>query len=300
MLTTPRAAAQRILQGSITPVARGVLRDQDGELADAVGTVTATVKSLGGTVSGSANRATTKTPSTTGQYMVELTTAEAADLTVWAVEWYDGSTLRATTHHRIVGGFICSRAEIKAESGIGSKFSDAAIDLAREWISAKIEHNTGAAWNPRYDIHSIFLESAPGFHPILRGGNSRYRDRLVLPWYPIRTVESFTVDGAEITDYDIDLSTGVIQNVRFYDHVVIGVTHGYDEPPETLRRAAVVAAADVLLRSGSGLSERTRSQTNDLGMVQQFSFPGLDHPTGLDFVDAAIREHDQRGATGVA
>lgn len=301
MFTSPRATTQRILQGSLTPVARGVVRDQDGERVAATGTLTATVRSLDGTASGTTGRATTddSADNGTGAYTVALTTPEAADLMIWQVDWLDDATLRHSTWHRIVGGFMLSRADLQAESGIGTQFTDTSLDLAREWIQNKIEHNTGAAWNPRYDVFSRFYPSTTSSGSRIGRSGGRYRDRLVLPFFPIRSLESFTIDGDAVasTDYDLDQETGTIYGPSFYGQVDIGFTHGYDNPTETLRRAAVVAAADVLKRAGSGLSERTRSSTNEQGTIQVFSFPGLDHPTGIDFVDAAIMEHAQRQAS---
>lgn len=292
--TTPHTSTQRILVGSVTPDARGVVLDQDGELATGQ-TVTATIKDLDGTVSGTPDRATTENTEL-GYYTVALTTAEAAQLDLLQVEWTYGGAVRTTTYHRVVGGFMITRASLQERQGL-TDLSDVELDLARDWITDLIEWHTGAAWSPRYDVDTYYAGPSDGYD--LRR-SLRYRDRHVLPFAPVRAIRSVTIDGTATTDYDIDLDTGVIRGTRFYGDVSIGFEHGHSAPPETLRRAAVVGAADMLLRSKSGLSERTRSVINELGSVQTFSFPGTDHPTGIDFVDAAIMDHRQYRLPGIA
>jgi hypothetical protein len=283
MQTIPRSNVQRILIGSVAPVARGMLRDQDGELVAPSGTVTASVYSLNGTLSGTAGRATTALTDT-GKYTMAFTTAEASTLNVWRVDWLVDGVKRAETFHRIVGGFMISRAELEEQSGIGGNFTTEALDEAREWITNLIEHQTGAAWCPRYDVDQF---------------TGRCWATHATEFRPVRAVRSVTVDDGTVIDLadvitNYDAGTVTLDATSFYGVCEIGYEHGYDSPPESLRRAALVAAADVLNRAQSGLSERTRSVSNDLGYTQQFSFPGLNHPTGIDFVDAAIMDNDQR------
>ena len=281
MQTTPRANLQRILIGSVNPVARGVLRNQDGELAAGTA-VTASVYTLAGVLSGTAGRATAAGVGA-GAYTVALTSAEASTLTVWRVDWLDGGVKRCETFHRIVGGFMFSRAELEARPGIGGSFTTAVIDQAREWITNLIERQTGAAWSPRYDV-DVFTAKGWPVH--------------ACEFRPVRAVRTITLDNGattvDVTNIEINTDVGTIGGSTFYGLCKVGYEHGYDQPPESLRLPALVAAADVLTRGTSGVSERTRSVSNDMGVVQQFSFPGLNHPTGIDFVDSAIMDHDQR------
>jgi len=294
MQTTPRANTQRILQGSATPVARGVLRDQDGEPGVASGTITADIVDLDGVVSGTAGRAATH-DTDIDMYTVALTTAEAASLAVWRVDWKEDAVLRTSTWHRIVGGFLFSRGELRDMKGIPANLPDVQVDLAREWITTLIEHQTGAAWSPRHDVDVWVARDTASY----RASSGRYGvsgDRHVTEFRPVRTVQSITIDGtaAALGDVTTDLDAGVIYGLHYYRACSVAYDHGYDTPTEPLRRAGLIAAQDLLLRGGSGLSERTRTQTNDLGITQTFSFPGLNHPTGIDFVDAAILDADQR------
>jgi len=278
--TLPRANAQRVLLGSVGAVARGTLRDQDGVAANAAGSVTASLFDAAGVLSGAANRAAAS--SGAGAYTLALTTAECATLNVWRVDWFDAGVFRASSYARIVGGFMFSTDELAEMAGVAA-FTTPVRLQAREWATNMIEHQTGAAWNPRYDVDAWYRTNLSMTH--------------VLTCRPVIALRYATVNAGSVVDISntrLDRVAGVVHDVGWYGQCEIGYTHGYDQPPETLRRAALLAAADVLLRGASGLSERTRSATNDLGVVQQFSFPGLDHPTGLDFVDSAIRAHDHR------
>lgn len=280
MTTLPRANAQRILRGSVGAVARGILRDQDGSAAIGAGVVTATVFNALGVQSGASNRATV--PLSAGSYTVALSIVEAEALNVWRIDWFDAGVLRSSTTARIVGGFMFPVEDLAAMAGM-SAFSVPVLRQAREWVTNLIEQQTGCRWNRSYDLDVWVSRHAVDTH--------------VLDYRPVSVIRTATIaDGStiDVTNIDLDPVAGVLHDIVWYGLCAVGYEHGYDEPPETLRRAALIAAADVLLRGASGLSERTRSVTNDLGVVQQFSFPGLDHPTGIDFVDSAIRAHDHR------
>jgi hypothetical protein len=279
MLTTlPLSNVQRILLGSVNPVARGVLFDQDGTPTNGVGTVTASVYSLAGVLSGAPGRSTIALGS--GAYTVALTTAEASTLNVWRVDWFDGATLRGSTFHRIVGGFMFALGDLRAMSGVGDDYSTPELLRVREWITNLIEFQTGAAWSPRLDV-DVF--------------ESRGISRHVTTYRPLRALRSITVDGEaeNIADAELDRDAGIISDIWFYDQCEVVYEHGYESPPETLREAALIGAADKLKRGGTSLTARVRTVATDMG-VESLSYPGMGHPTGIDFVDAAIMKYDQR------
>jgi hypothetical protein len=275
--TFTREGVQRILVGSMSALARLTLKDQDGTRVAAAGTLTANLQRADGTVLAT-GRATAPGVGT-GAYTVTLTAAECATLDIIQVTWIDGTTPRATTFHRIVGGFLFGIDDLAAASGMSGV---ATTDLlrARDWITDVIEENTGTAWCPTYDVEQFIGDGC--VH--------------VLDVRPIRAVRSLTVDDVAqvVADVDVDEASGVISGVGMTGRCVIGYEHGYDAPPADLRDAAFEGARDRILRSSSGLSDRIRSVTNDLGVTQQFSYPGPGHPTGIDSVDAAIRAHDRR------
>jgi hypothetical protein len=53
----------------------------------------------------------------------------------------------------------------------------------------------------------------------------------------------------------------------------------------------IVAAADSVRRDFSTIGPRVRSISDGMGVTQQFSYAGKDHPTGLDEVDAVIMRY---------
>lgn len=277
--TFQRQGMQRILLGSTSALARVRLQDQDGSAAAAVGTVTADIERHDGTVlaTGRATAAGTGT----GAYTVTLTAAECATLDIIKVTWIDGTTERGSTYHRVVGGFLFRVDELSAQSGL-TAVSAADLMEARDWITDLIEHNTGVAWCPTYDVEQFDVVGPDLAH--------------VLDRRPIRALRTVTIEDAAhvIADIDVNESAGIISGVSFRGRCVVGYEHGFDQPPADLRTAAIEGARDRILRTSSGLSDRLRSTTNDLGIIQQFSYPGPGHPTGIDSVDAAIRANDKR------
>lgn len=275
----PRSGMQRILAGSTNPVLRGVLRGQDGDPVDMAGAVTCTITRADGTVVVSGRAASN--PAGVGTYEVALTTAEAAVLDVLQVAWIESGVTRATTWHRIVGGFMFGVAELAAKLGM-SDFTAVELRAERDRITDLIERETGVAWCPQYD-----LEEGRGY------GRTSHASR----WRPLRAVRALSIDGVALAtaDLDVDWDAGVIHAPTSLDGwQVLGVEHGFEQPTETLRDAALIAAADRLQREWSALSSRVRRSTNDMGMTVEYSFAGRDHPTGIDEVDAVIMAHDMR------
>jgi hypothetical protein len=280
--TFPVAGAQRILVGSASADLRVTLLDQDGNPADAVGTVTVDlVRVSTGTVLAT-GRATSDT-SGSGTYTAALTAAECATLDVIQATWKAGTTVRATTEHRIVGGFLFSRPQLRAQEGIGSlsTFSDAALDTARDLVTDKFEDCTGVSWVPTFDLYRTVVRART--------------EVLVLPHRPIRAVRTITMDGTaiDLTTIDVDADAGLIAGRPFSGEMVIGFEHGYDGPPQDLRDAALQYARFKLLGDTSGISPRARTLANEFGNVT-YSTAGRDYPTGLPDVDEVLIRRDHR------
>jgi hypothetical protein len=279
MSTYPRTGMQRVLAGSTNPVLRATFRGQDGDPVDATGAVTCNLERVDGTVLATGRAATN--PSGTGTYEVALTTAEAAVLDVIKVGWFDGGVQRATTWHRIVGGFMFGIGELQSKLGM-AQFTAAQLRAERDRITDLIERETGVAWCPQYD-----LESFDGYG----------RLRHVTTWRPLRTVRSLQLDdvAVDVSGLRVDTPAGVFYSDQsLVGWTELGYEHGFDQPTEALRDAALIAAGDRLQREFSALSSRVRRSTNDMGMTVEYSFAGRDHPTGIDEVDAVIMAHDMR------
>jgi hypothetical protein len=279
MATYPRKGMQRILAGSDNPELRVTLQGQDGDAVDASGTLTCSITRADGT-SVVTDRATTNTTGV-GTYTCTLTTAEALTLDVLTATWRIAGVTRATTHHRVVGGFLFSVAELAQRAGM-QEFDNATLRVERDRVTDLIEMNTGVSWCPTYDYDETEERS--------------HRCRAVTR-RPLRVLRSMSIDGVaqSLTAMKLYPASGIIDvGYSFCGLMAIGVEHGFDQPTADLKDAALTAAADRLLREYSSIGVRTRSMSNEMGVTQQFSYAGDGHPTGIDEVDAVINAHDHR------
>lgn len=277
-MTVARAGMQRVLAGSLNPVLTVTLADQYGDAADAAGAVTCSLSRADGS-SIATGRATTN-PAGVGTYAVALTTAEAATLDVIRAVWLDGATTRATTFHRVVGGYLFTSAELTALGGLAAFTADE-LRSARDQVTDLFELHTGTAWCPTYDLEQ-FIGNGTHWH------TSAHR--------PLRSVRSCTIDGdtEPLTDFELELAAGIVYaGTTLYGVCTLGLEHGYDAPPADVKDAALMAAKDRLLRRRSALSDRARSVTDDMG-TRTFAYAGAGHPTGIDEVDAVLAAHDHR------
>ena len=215
-----------------------------------------------------------------GQLTASLTTAEAATLDVLSVAWSLDGVVRTTSHHRIVGGFLFAISEVTALGGLASydnatllQFRDATIDMVELW--------TGVSWNPAYD-----LEQFQGYGRCTHASTFR----------PLRTIRSLSLDGTtqSVSDLKVNPESGLITSLSaLCGWTILGVEHGFDEPPDDLRNAAIQACKFALLQSKSALGQRVRSISDEQG-TRTFSFAGKNHPTGIDDIDSVIMSHDMR------
>ncbi len=272
MATYPRKGMQRILAGSVNPWLRVKLRDQDGTAVAPAGTLTCTITRADGTTVAT-DRATSD--GTGHQRLCALTTEEAQTLDVLKAVWEDDGIVRATTYHRVVGGFLYALDELAQRAGIAEGFDQTELLTERDRITDVIEGVIGVSFCPTYDLEE---RRAPGRCEIVTRR-------------PLRAIRSMTLDGATVPTASmyLDAAQGVI-DARFTvcGWMTLGVEHGEDAAPQDLVDAALMASADSLLRRWNGMGPRVRSATNDLGITQQFSYAGDRHPTGIDEADAVI------------
>ncbi len=284
MSTYPRRGLQRILAGSVDPVLRVVLYDQDGEPATA-GTITVAVERIDGTEVLPAGSAATA--GETGAYTAQLTTDHAAYTDVLKATWTNAAgDVRAVTYHRIVGGFLVNRAELRTRDGLGdaTEFDNSLLDAARFAIEDLVEDRSDVAWTPRYDVETVLVERDTG--------------TIVLKHRPVRSIRWITIDGVTqtVSDFDVNLETGVIKmwgDYFVYASVVeIGVEHGFDAPPADLKRAILTAARDVLLADTNRIALRARQVSGGDGSTIDMGWAGPGHPTGIGLVDEALAAHN--------
>lgn len=277
MSTYPRTGLQRILSGAPNPVLRARLVDQDGEPVTVdQGTITCTITRSDGTQVGAADRAVTDT---IDRVTCQLTTAEAATLDVLTATWRIGGVTRHVSHHRIIGAWPFSIAELGQRAGVVEGFDRDEMFAQRDRVLDLVEHVTGVAWQPQYDVTRHHF---------------RWAQRVVLH-RPLRAVRSIIdEDGlpADLTDLQIDHGAGIADiDGAIAGWYSIGHEHGYDQPPADLRDAMLTLAADGLRRDLSVVSRRARTVSDGLGVTQQFAWAGPGHPTGIDDVDAVLMRY---------
>lgn len=268
--------AQRILIGASSAVARLTALDQDGEPADLSGSVAVAVTRA----SGASVQTGTATDATgTGVYTFTLSDAAVGTLDVLKITWSTSSIVRATTYVRVVGGYLFSLAELAQQPG-ASKLDRQVMLGLRDTVTDLFERFTRHSFVPAYDVEVREL----------RGRTSL--GSVALSRSPIRSVRSITDDESNaisVTDLDVLEEAGIVRCIPTTGEVVwIGYEHGDSAPSAEAKRHALTTAVDMATRDWSVLSSRTRSQTNDLGVTQQFSYAGKDHPTGIDEVDAFL------------
>jgi len=281
MTTYPRANMQRVLAGSINPVLRVTLQDQDGDPVAVVGSLLCTITRADGTVVVSGR--TTAAGAGLGAHTCALTSAEALTLDVLSASWTVSGVVRATSHHRVVGGFLFGISDVQARRGTQA-VDVSSIRAERDRVTDLFERYCGAL-APQYDIESWI-------------GNDS--NRRVLSGRPVRSLRSATTNGtaAVITGFDIHAAAGLVDaDVCFYGACSIGYEHGMDSAPEDLHQAAVDTAVDRLMRAANARGPRVRSSTNELGITEQFTYAGRDHPTGLDEVDAILMDYARKRRT---
>lgn len=271
--------AQRILIGASSAEARVITLDQDGEPADLSGTVTVSITRADGT---SVQTGTATAGAAAGSYTFALSDAAVGTLDVLTVTWSTGGIVRATSHVRVVGGFLFNLADLSQQPGT-AKLDRAMMLELRDAVTDVFERFTKHSFVPAYDV-----EVRPGSGSV------------VLHRSPVRSVRRI-VDSVgnvvSITGIEVLEEAAIVRCIPADGLLAVGFEHGDSAPSAEARRLAVVTAADMATRDWSVISSRTRSQTNDLGVTQQFSYAGKDHPTGIDEVDAFLV--NVRGAQGI-
>lgn len=167
-----------------------------------------------------------------------------------------------------------------------TRFPDARLTAAREWVEAIIERECGTSF-----VHRTVTDER------LTGSGT---DVLALGEVYVRAVSAVTVDSVAYTGPEVTAlyvaeglvyaGTGTTWAATSRGNVTVTYTHGWStEPPADLKEAAMRAARNWLLsqHAWSGLDSRTTSLSNSDGTFT-ISTPGQDRPTGWPDVDATI------------
>jgi len=196
--------------------------DQNGDPADAGGSVTVDIATASGTVVATA-RSTTN-PTGTGTYIAALTATECANLDLLTCTWKDATVARAMTKVEIAGGTYWGLAALKEQepSIRNSSRTEAQIRSALREAIEECERCCGVAFVPRYGYETVCVAS----------------DGTVVLETPLpRSVRSAVdVDGNAVDFADVELyETGKIARLGGSGYLTVGWEHGADRPPEPVR-----------------------------------------------------------------
>lgn len=268
----------RNLAGTITLY----LRDDDGDLVDATGNVTVTVRdAVGSTVaSGTATRASL------GTYFFVLTGANNAVLDTYEVTWaatVAGQAGSYITRHEVVGAHLFGVADLRTydTSMTAATYPGAEVRKARDEATDQLER-PGSTFG-----------SLRGVRVALDGTGT---DTLCIPHTLVGTVLSCTVDGAMVSpsiiatsgDGRLVLTSGTwTVGTR---NVVLHYEAGWANVPPPLATAAMILARERLVQNTAAGSMRATAQiTGDFAF--RLTIPGRDGWTGIPQVDEYIREY---------
>lgn len=268
------------------------LLDQDGEPADASGTLTVRVQKADGTDVLAAGTATTN-PSGVGTYTAALTAAQTATLEVLTATWSDaadGST--HTTVHEIVGGYYFTVNEaIETDAKISA--APESIRAARRDTEDEFERICEVAFVPRYRRVRVDGKGTTRLilpDPMVRAVRSVriYTDATTYTSFTAAELAAVTVSTAGIvTRSDGNAWTAGTQNL------VVEYEHGHDRPPSEIKRAAIARCRQRLNFGNAGILDRTQTfQATDVGTfgLAQAGFVKV----GTDWIDAALARWSMR------
>jgi hypothetical protein len=186
-------------------------------------------------------------------------------------------------------------AELRAMPDMNdfTKYGDARLTAAGEWIQALIEREVGTSFVPRSTVD------------VLDGSDQDRWGGLFLSKPFVLSVTAITSNGVAFTApqlAEVSVQSGILYRRPAGSYggytpwdagcrnIVVTYSAGYSTtPPSDLKDAALQGARYRVMRTAVsvGISDRATSVTNDLGNVQ-LSIPGSDRPTGLPEVDQVI------------
>jgi hypothetical protein len=223
---------------------------------DAAGTPTVSITNSSGAILTSGN--TSKPPSTTGIYRFALTPAQSTVLDTYKAVWsavINGQTNTPETFFEIAGGVYFSIAEAKALEGM-SAIADDEVVTARQRVEEMIEKRCRMTFVPRGRRVSV-------------DGTGWYSIDLPRFFIPIRKINSVLVkDGAAFTASELgDLTFRGWELQRTlgffpdgYRNITVHEEFGMDEPPEPVKRAALLMTQASFVLSDSEGNPATPSE----------------------------------------
>lgn len=278
------------------------VRNEDGAATAPTGNVSVTVLDATGT---SIATGTASAGTGTGVFTYALPSTVRGTLGVYTVRFtYTLSGVAETVDVpvEIVSALLFDVAELRdryPDVSNTTRYTSADIRSARDEAAERIEEAAQVAFATRRTIQTLSGDDTTRLllsHVMVSAVNS-------VTIYTDTTVGADVVDDAydatELADVEIDGEAGVLKRVdgdvwpAGHQNIVVDYEHGYEAPPEPIRRGAMKLALEALVPSA--LPSRAMSQTTDLGEVRyMMANPEAGRPTGDPEVDAAIYQFGRR------
>lgn len=211
---------------------------------------------------------------------------------VHSVVWFDGAAQIAADTVEVVGGHICSLADVRAgdsEFADKARFSAPKLAAARAYVEDEFEQITGRSFVRRV---AEIVEWADGSGLWVTGLSDSPK------------LLSVTVDGvaADVTTYSVD-GNGVVEGPALEvagSVVVARVEYGLTAVPEDVKRVAGIRVRSVVSQRDSGVPDRATSIVSPDGGQVNLATPGrAGYETGIPEVDAVLARYTFKVARDV-
>jgi len=267
------------------------LLDQDGDAAEPGGAVTVHVQKADGTDVLAAGTATSS--GGTGIRTVGLTAAQTATLELLTATWADaGDSSTHTTYVEIVGGYLFTVAEARASDPTladPGRYPASLVVAKRREVDEEFSWICDQAFTRRY--RRVAVDGSGGRELRLPDNTLR----------AVRSVRVYDDTRSSYTAFDAgELAELTVHEDRLVErppgkvfpwgrgNVVVEYEHGWDRPPEELKRAAITRLRYLLNAARSGIPDRATSFTSteagtfrlDTARPRRTGFPDIDAVLG--------------------
>lgn len=275
------------------------VRNFDDALAAPTGNVAVVVTDVDGEQIASANAAASQT---TGIFTYTLPSAVTENLgtyTVTATYTLAGYATTRTYPVETIGNYLFEIHELRAYNSdvTEARFSAAAVRLAREIATERLEKIAMVAFSPR---QRRVLLSGTGTESIMVPDVYITDVVAATLWESqIGADDSDELTPTEVGDVVVDRDAGLLIRTdgdlwhEGTQNIEIDYVHGYEITPDPVKRATMILAVEQLVSSGT--PARATSQATDIGDFR-ISVANMDlgRYTGIPDVDAVIDTFGRR------
>ena len=266
-----------------------VVTDQFGSPVDASANPTVVVTDVDGLQIASGT--SFKPVGTTGLYEFGLTPIQTSVLDRYEATWSytrSGNAEQATTSYDVVGGFYFSVADARGfdNSALAdtSRYPVASIVAGRELVEDHVEYLCGVSFVPR--ARRLVIDGADADDLLISVSRPRYIVQASMNDIALTPQQVESIDVYPEGRLAYDFWTAGNRNVALH------IVHGYDAPPEPIKRAALILLRNRLV--SSNIDDRAVAFTDELGTRQLAVAGRRGQPTGIPDVDAAIAQYSER------